>query len=226
MTRTILAMATLLSVFAVGLQAQETPRERAERTLPAEVLRELSALAVEMDEASVPTEPLYAKALEGAAKRVPAAMLLPAVRSYAGRLGDARQAFGLAAPTPLIVAGADAIQRGVTVEALRGLPSDRPRSPMAVVALADLLESGVPVDRALAILREIMSQRVGDDRMLDVSARVRRLIRDGLTPQEAIDRVRRNLQRLRDGSLGPPVPPGSTPVVRDGVGDRLTDGAR
>jgi hypothetical protein len=91
---------------------------------------------------------------------------------------------------------------------------------MAVMVLADLLESGVPADRALAILRDVMSQRGQDDRVLDISARVRRLIREGLTPQEAIDRVRRNLQRARDGSLGPPVPPGSEPVIRDRLDGR------
>jgi hypothetical protein len=220
MTRTILTIAVALGLSVAGLGAQETPRDRAQRALPPEVFREVSALADEMSQAGVPAAPIYSKALEGAAKRVPPPMLLPAVRDYASRLGEARQAFGVEAATPLLVAGADAIQRGVSVEALRGLPADRPRSPLAVVVLADLLESGVPTDRALAILREIMMQRVQDDRMLDVSARVRRLIRDGLTPQEAIDRVRRNLRRLRDGSLGPPVPPGSEPAI----GDRLRDG--
>ncbi len=218
MTRTILTLVFTLGLSATGLLAQETARDRAQRTLPPEVFRELSALADEAGSAGVPTDPLYAKALEGAAKRVPAGRLMPAVRAYAGRLDVARQALGTEAATPLLVAGADAIQRGVTPETLRNLPSDRPRSPMAVIMLAELLESGVPTDRALAIVREIMVQRMRDDRMLDVSARVRRLIREGLTPQEAIDRVRRNLQRLRDGSAGPPVPPGSgatTDVVRD-----------
>jgi len=64
-----------------------------------------------------------------------------------------------------------------------------------------------------------MNQRMRDDRMLDISARVRRLIRQGLTPQDALDRVRGNLQRARDGSLGPPVPPGSTPDIRDRIRD-------
>ena len=88
---------------------------------------------------------------------------------------------------------------------------------MAVMVLADLLESGVPTDRALEILREVMNQRAQDDRVLDISARVRRLIRQGLTPQDALDRVRGNLQRAREGSIGPPVPPGSVPDIRDGV---------
>jgi hypothetical protein len=226
MTRTILTLAVAFCLSATGLFAQESARARAQRTLPADVYRDLSTLADEMSAAGIPDEPLYAKALEGAAKRVPPPMLMPAVRAYAGRLGEARQAFGVGATTPLLVAGADAIQRGVSPEALRSLPGDRPRSPMAVVVLADLLESGVPADRALAILREIMADRVRDDRMLDVSARIRRLIREGLTPQEAIERVRRNLQRARDGSLGPPVPPGSEPVLDGRLRTRLNDATR
>ena len=79
---------------------------------------------------------------------------------------------------------------------------------MAVLVLAELLESGVPTDRALAILRQAMEQRTQDTRMLDIAARVRRLIRDGVPPHEAVDRVRRALQRDRAG-VGPPVPPGS-----------------
>jgi hypothetical protein len=206
---------------AVGLDAQETARDRAQRALPPDVFRDLSALAEEVSASGIPGEPLYVKALEGTAKRVPPDRLLPAVRAYAGRLGEARRAFGVGANTPLLIAGADALQRGVPSETLREFPADRPRSPMAVMVLADLLESGVPTDRALAILREVMTQRARDDRMLDISARVRRLIRQGLTPQEAIDRVRRNLQRARDGSLGPPVPPGSEPVIRDRLRDRI-----
>ncbi|MGD2046270.1 MAG: hypothetical protein PVJ80_03445 [Gemmatimonadota bacterium] len=220
MRRTILTMVAILELGASGLGAQETPRTRAQQALPAEVFRDLSALADEMTASGVPEEPLYVKALEGTAKRVPPARLMPAVRAYASRLGQARRAFGPEAPTPLLVAGADALQRGVSADALRALPRDRPRSPMAVVVLADLMESGVPADRALAVLRDVMRQRLRDDRMLDVSARVRRLIRQGLTPRDAVDRVRRTLRRSRDGSLGPPVPPGSEPTtdvrIRDG----------
>lgn len=218
MRRTFILVAVATWIAATGTQAQETARERAQRALPPNVFRDLSTLADEMSASGVPAEPLYVKALEGAAKRVPPDRLLPAVRAYAGRLGQARLAFGIEAPTPLLVAGADALQRGVSPETLRALPTDRPRSPMAVVLLADLLESGVPADRALEILRDVMRQRARDDRMLDISARVRRLIRQGLTPQEAIDRVRRNLQRARDGAIGPPVPPGSEPI-RDRLGD-------
>ncbi len=208
---TLIALATLAPA---GLEAQITARERAQRTLPPQVFDNLSELVGELGADGVPDGPLYNKALEGVAKGVPPEMLLPAVRAYATRLGDARQALGPNAGVPLIVAAADAIQRGVSPDVIRSLPSDRPRSPVAMLVLADLLESGVPADRALAILRQVMQQRTRDATILDIPARVRRLIRDGVPPQEAVDRVRRAIQRER-GGVGPMVPPGTQPLTRD-----------
>lgn len=205
---------TVLALVAVGAEAQESVRERAQRLLAPDVFAELSQLATEVSATGVPDEPLYTKALEGVAKRVPPNRLVPAVRDYAARLGEARRALGTDASIPLLVAGADALQRGVTRDALESLPSDRPRSPMAVLALTELIESGVPRDRAIQILREAMQQRTRDDGVLDISARVRQLIRQGVAPQDAIERVRRALLRDR-ASIGPAVPPGSEPVTRD-----------
>ena len=219
-TATAAALA-ICAAMAAGLGAQEVPgsaRERARLVLAPEVFAELTQLAAEVAGSGVPDEPLYSKALEGAAKRVPPDRLVPAVRDYALRLGEARRAFGTGASVPLLVAGADALQRGVPRDALEALPTERPRSPMAVLALTELIESGVPRERAIQILREAISQRTRDDRMLDISARVRQLIRQGVAPADAIERVRLALQRNR-ASVGPAVPPGSEPLV----GDRLRD---
>jgi hypothetical protein len=220
MRRTALTFVALIALAASGLEAQTTARARAEQVLPPEVFRDLVTLADEMAPNGIPDEPLFNKALEGMAKRVPPDRLLPAVRAYAGRLGQARGALGAGAGVPLLVAGADALQRGVTRDALRSLPADRPRSPMALLVLAELVESGVPTDRAIAIVRQAMQQQTADARMLDIPARVRRLIREGATPREAVDRVRRALQRDRGGNVGPPVPPGSEPLT-DKLRDRL-----
>jgi len=201
---------------AVSLQAQETPesaRALAERTLPTDVFAELDALGSEMEAVGVPAEPLFAKALEGAAKRVPPERILPAVRAHAGRLRQAREALGPAAAPPLLVAGADALRRGVPADALRSLPRDQLRSPVALLVLADLLESGVPTDRALDTVSQAMRQRLRDARMLDIPARVRRLVRDGVPPREAIDRVRRMLRRNRGGMVGPGLPVGDRPIA-------------
>jgi hypothetical protein len=70
----------------------------------------------------------------------------------------------------------------------------------------------VPADRALAIVREALAER-RDDRMLDASARVRMLIRQGVPPRDAVERVRAMLRNA--GSVGPALPPGSEPNRRD-----------
>ena len=204
--------------------AQESARARAERTLPPDVFRDVSALAQELAASGVPSEPLFNKALEGSAKRVPPARLVPAVRAYAGRRGQARGALGPQASPALIVAGADALQRGVPADVIRSLPADRPRSPVALLVLAELLESGVPADRAIAVLRQSMDQRMQDGRMLDIPARVRRMIRNGVPPREAIDRVRQAIQRDRGGLIGPGVPSGDRPFADRRLRNRLPGG--
>lgn len=213
-----LALALNASAYADG-HAQDSARERAQATLPPEVLSDLSSLASSLAAEGVPEEPLYQKALEGAAKRVPPERIVPAVRDYALRLSEARRVLGPDASGPLLVAGADALQRGVSREALRSLPADRPRSPLAVLALAELVETGVPPERAIAMIRDLMSQNPNDGRMLDITARVRMLIRQGATPQEALERVMRALQRER-ARVGPAVPPGSQPLRPDRIGTR------
>jgi hypothetical protein len=213
MKRETWIMVALGALAAAAVGAQETPRERAQRLLPPAVFEELSTLASSVEPSGIPPGPLFAKALEGAAKRVPPERLVPAVREYAGRLGEARDALGPTAGVPLLVAGADALQRGVSPSTLRSIPADRPRSPMALLMLAELVESGVPVDRALAVVREAMAQRARDERMLDVSARVRLLIRQGVAPRDALERARMLLRE--GGNVGPALPPGSEPITRD-----------
>jgi len=188
--------------------SQEAARLRARQTLPPDVFEELTRLSAEMEAVGVPSEPLFSKALEGAVKRVPADRLVAGVRAHAGRLQLAREALGPAANPSLLVAGADALQRGVPADALRSLPTDRPRSPVALLILAELLESGVPADRAIETVQQAMQQRLQDQRMLDIPARVRRLVRDGVPPREAIDRVRRMMRRDRGGMVGPNLPIG------------------
>jgi hypothetical protein len=199
---------------AVG---QETARSRAQTVLPPEVFQQIDALAAEAGGAGIPGEILFNKALEGLAKRVPVDRLVPAIRMYAGRLRDAHGALGPGTMPPLLVAGADALQRGVGVEALRQLRAGEGEapSPMSVVVLADLVESGVPADRALSLVREALRRRAQEQEILGIPEQVRRLMRQGQTAQEAAEQVRRTLQRRRGGGVGPPVPPGSEPLTAE-----------
>ena len=100
MRRIALTLLFVVALAANGLTAQESARARAQRTLPPDVFAGVAALANEMADLDIPDGPLFNKALEGTAKRVPAERLLPAIRAYADRLGQARTAFGPAASVP------------------------------------------------------------------------------------------------------------------------------
>jgi hypothetical protein len=209
----------VLSAMTLGpLGAQESARDRARQALPPELFQEVDALASQAEREGIPSDPLFNKALEGMAKRVPAEQLLPAVNRYAFRLREAHGAFGEFANGPLTIAGADALQRGVDVDALRRLGRGEGGgpgpSPMAVLVLADLVEAGVPSERALGVLQEALRMRAREQQMLGIPAQVRQLMRQGQSPQDAADQVRRALRQGRGGGgVGPPVPPGSEPVI-------------
>jgi hypothetical protein len=214
-----LMLLMLMAPVSWALSAQESVRERARAALPDALFREVDALATQARQDGIPSDPLFNKALEGIAKHVPGDQLLPAVNRYALRLQEAHGAFGPNAAGPLVVAGADALQRGVEVNALRRLGRGEGGgpgpSPMAVLVLADLVEAGVPAERALGVLQEALRMRAREQEMLGIPAQVRRLMRQGQSPQDAAEQVRRALQQGRGGGgVGPPVPPGSEPVTQ------------
>ena len=218
MRRLILPLMVLSAMTLGPLTAQESARDRARQALPPELFQEVSALAAQAEGEGIPSDPLFNKALEGMAKRVPAEQLLPAVNRYAFRLREANGAFGEFANGPLTVAGADALQRGVEVDALRRLGRGEGGgpgpSPMAVLVLADLVEDGVPVERALGVVDEALRMRAREQQMLGIPAQVRQLMRQGQSPQDAAEQVRRALRQGRGGGgVGLPVPPGSEPMI-------------
>ncbi|HSG47598.1 MAG TPA: hypothetical protein VLA43_07305, partial [Longimicrobiales bacterium] len=88
------------------------------------------------------------------------------------------------------------------------------RSPMAGLVLADLVETGIGGDHALSLVREALQRRAREQQMLDMPAQVRRLMRQGQSAQDAVEQVRRGLQRQRGGGMTPPVAPGSEPMTR------------
>lgn len=216
----------------VGAHAQDKA-QKVREALPPEVATEVETIARAASEAGIPTGPLYDKALEGAAKRVPSARIVPAISAYADRLLAARQALGVR-NEPWIVAGADAISRGVSTDALaRMAPGDQgPRGPMSVVVLGNLVESGVPADRALEVVMEAVRTDQGEADMVAISGTVDRMIRDGNTPHDAAGRLVRHMRRglavrrlhrdmprdlVRDRP-GPPVAPGVETVDKKPVG--------
>lgn len=163
---------------------------RAKAVLPPDAMRELERAVDAARSRGLPTEPLVDKALEGAAKGVPAERILAVVRQLADELGRAHELVaGSGSATPAdVTAVADAIRRGVPEGAVRllrdGSVADEPIA-LAVHTLADLLDRGVPVDVALDVLGAWRSHGARPDQLRELPAAVERLIREGVLPAQA-----------------------------------------
>ncbi|MGD2068987.1 MAG: hypothetical protein PVI57_09975 [Gemmatimonadota bacterium] len=214
----------LVVVASPGLAAQEDLRARVRDAWDPGTAQQIEALAARAAERGVPSGPLLAKALEGAAKGVPAERVLQALELYGARLQGAAE---LLPPEPSpgeLVAAADALRRGIPPEHVEALGrGPREAAPAALVVLADLVEAGVPAAEARAVLEEALRMGYGPPDLLELPARVRRLVRAGRGPSEAAAEAARGrgpgagppsgvgegVGRGRGGAQGPPVPPGA-----------------
>ena len=103
---------------------------------------------------------------------------------------------------------------------------------MSVVVLGNLVESGVPADRALEVVMEAVRTDQGEADMVAISGTVDRMIKDGNSPRDAAGRLVRHMRRglavrrlhsdlprdlIRDRP-GPPVAPGVETVDKKPVG--------
>ncbi len=220
-----IAALILLVVLPNFAQAQDARFERIREAFPAQAVSQIEVVLADAQAAGVPTEPLVAKVLEGAAKGVPAERVVAALSAYAERLGEAHALVGEDRDPGAVVAGADALRRGVPAEAVRSL-AGHGAGELAVplVVLGDLMEAGVPVDYAYEVVQRARDQQHDPDEMLAIPGAVRRMMREGQTPAEAADLVGKAIGRGKFKDFlspqdqptasppsGPPVPPGAGP---------------
>lgn len=120
--------------------------------LPDATRAQVDAIVLEARTAGLPTEPLVDRALEGAAKRAPSDRIVAAVARLRDELRVARVAFGEAASTGELAAGASALRAGATRDDLARLRSLRSGHSLTIAAavLADLVAAGVPADTGIA----------------------------------------------------------------------------
>lgn len=216
---TLLA-AALAPIAAGGVMRVAAAQEpaglaQARASLPPEAARELERTVSAARARGLPTEPLVSKALEGAAKGVPAERILAVVRLRAEQLGRAQALLqGRAASPADVTAVADALQRGVPESTVKALVSGaRPDEPVALAAhtLADLLEAGVPVQAALEVLTAWRSRGANPAELHELPAAVARLVRQGTLPAQAAAAVAAAVRAGRSpASALPPVPLGGT----------------
>lgn len=217
-----LALAILLAALPGALSGQDARLERLRQAFPAAAASEIEAVLARAERAGVPTDPLIAKALEGAAKGVPGERVVAVLSSYADGLQRSQALLGPGHGEASIVAGADALRRGVPAQALKELAGSHGGDlAVPLVVLGELMDAGVPVQHAYQVVESALARRQGPDEMLAIPGAVRRLMREGNSPDDAAEMVGRaiGLNRFREmmgppGQLkmkGPPVPPGAGP---------------
>ncbi|HET7188715.1 MAG TPA: hypothetical protein VFI52_11190 [Gemmatimonadaceae bacterium] len=135
----------------------------------------------------IPSAPLLAKVREGRLKRANTARIRSALASLVARLDSARAALGPAASTDELVAGADAFAAGAdatAVRAVRAASAGRPVSaPLG--ALAQLVASGVPGPRAVAMVVELLRRNASPAQVLAFGNSVESDVVSGLPAEEA-----------------------------------------
>jgi hypothetical protein len=169
--------------------AAQTPAFAANVTVHADTILDPSlAREIELARArGVPSEPLLAKVREGRLKRAPTSRIRTAVTALAARLDSARAALGPAAGADELVAGADALAAGAdatAVRAVRAASFGRPVSaPLG--ALAQLVASGVPQARAVALIVDLMRRNATPTQVVAFGNSVESDAAGGLPAEEA-----------------------------------------
>lgn len=222
--RAIILTLSASAILAAPAAAQDDPRVRLREAFPADALSRIEQVLADAEAAGLPAAPLLDKALEGAAKGVPPDRVVAALDAYSGRLARAGAALGPERSPGELVAGADAMRRGVPENTLGALARDHAGDlSVPLVVLGDLMDAGVPVTRAYDVVRIAMERGSPPDRMLGIPGAVRRLIREGRLPDQAASAVARAFERGPPGAgmrNGPPVPPGAGPPDGRGPPDR------
>jgi len=214
--RTIgLALTLVLGSTLTGaLSAQDVQAQLDGRVSP-EVQRAVRGIAADAAARSLPVDPLVQKAIEGAAKGVPADRVIAAVRTLAGRLGEAREAVragGVAAPSGDVVeGGADALNAGISGRQVSDLVrvSQPPYDPALTLQVAATLAAlGVPPKQALELVQGMISAGRSPSDLLGLPGQVQAGVARGATPAQAAAGLARAAGGTPPGRIPDWVPPG------------------
>jgi hypothetical protein len=179
---TVGAMVLLLSVSASAQTALEdrldTPTLLAVRDVMARA--EANGIASEI---------LRNKALEGAGKGADGPRIVQAVERLYERLLTVRGALGDAATPAEQLAGAALLDLGVDAEAIVQVRRTAPerQATSALVGLAFLVQRGVPPDRSVSLVREMLEARVSDADFVAFQRLVDQDVRAGMPVLGAAD---------------------------------------
>jgi len=191
------------AVLASGAAAQDS--ELTGRLEP-QVLAAVQVLLDSARAARLPTGPLVAKALEGAAKHAPDERIVLAVRSLFGDLDRTRVALGADAAPSEIAAGATAMRAGVGAPALARLRRARKDLTVPLAVLTDLVINGVPVDTAVDAIRQLSVRGVADADLAGLVRQVKQDVSAGVPPGIAATARAGGSEQMPPASRNPGTP--------------------
>lgn len=137
----------------------------------------------------VPPQLIRQKVMEGVSKGVRGARLERAIEEYALRLVSARKTLGAGARPEVLDAAAQAAEHGVPPNRIREFAAANRDPHRAVVGLrvvSELRDAGVPTDPAVRAVQSALDRGVNGERLFALSAAVRRRMRQGESPRDAL----------------------------------------
>lgn len=148
----------------------------------------------------LPSEPLRATALQGAARHAPSERILQAVRAQLDAMRAARASLGPASPAEEIGAAASALMSGLSPDSLAALRAARPRESLVVplVVMADFVARRVPPAVAAGAIANACRAGAHDDDLLRFREFVERDLISGAAVESApVYRANALVLRLR-----------------------------
>lgn len=183
-------LVTGLALLPLLLAAQQSPVDRLQAVLPADVANEVMGIVTDATNHGLPGDAIAERALETVAKARSGADAVAAAQALAADLAAAHDAIVGAGRTPdasEIEAGATAMELGVdgaTVSALvSAAPSGRSLAvPLAV--LGALVNRGLPSDDALQAVSDRLTARSSDAQLVEMPGEAGLLIAQGYKPSD------------------------------------------
>ena len=204
----------LATTLAGGLGAQDV-QARLDRRVSPEVQRAVRGITADAAARGLPVDPLVQKAIEGAAKGVPADRVIAAVRALAGRLAEAMAAVregGVAAPSGDVVeGGADALNAGLGGPQVSHLVrvSQPPYDPALTLQVAATLAAlGVPAKQTVQLIEGMIKDGRSPSDLLGLPGQVQAGVAQGATPDQAAKGIAHGRGNGPPGRPSDWVPPG------------------
>jgi hypothetical protein len=201
--RNALLLVALLARAAFADEASDDARLNAR--LAPDVAREVSVVVREARAAGLPTDPLIARAFEGASRGADAAGIVAGVRRLQGAQVVARQALGASSGPDEITAAASALLAGVPADSMARLRLARPGASLVIplVVLCDLVARGVPANAASVAVATAARAGATDSALLRIRERIHTGIENGGEPAGTTSEVVRQWLQQSPGKPKP-----------------------